>query len=131
MKFALNILAVLLIIGCVIYTYYIHTTNSYLTSENKKLSDSITIRDIEIRKLDTISKQLNIDKSNIVNEIIKIAHKSDSLKSELDKSAGVIKKSDNNIINIKNQKNEKINAINHWGFNNYSSFFTNYFNNSK
>jgi hypothetical protein len=101
--------------------------NGRMINNMDSLNDSLRVREKKIIALDSISKVLAIDKVNSVNVINKLTHNADSLKKIISKNDGKINNTKTKIIILNNQYNEKINSVNSWNSNNYSSFFADYF----
>jgi hypothetical protein len=125
MKNYVIILGVLFIIGvCVVL--HINMSNNY-QKQNDILTDSIRARNKELQILDSTSRLLNVKKDCVLVEINRITRNTDSLENVISINNGKIKNSATKITNLKKQSYEEINTIDSWSFNNYNSFFTNYF----
>jgi hypothetical protein len=125
MKNYVIILGVLFIIGvCVVL--HINMSNNY-QKQNDILTDSIRARNKELQILDSTSRLLNVKKDYVLVEINRITRNTDSLENVISINNGKIKNSATKITNLKKQSYEEINTIDSWSFNNYNSFFTNYF----
>ncbi len=119
------ILGILFIIGICV-TLHINMSNNY-QKQNDILTDSIRSRNKELQILDSTSRLLNVKKDGVLVEINRITNNTDSLEKVILKNNGKIKNSATKISNLKKQSYEEINTIDSWSFNNYNSFFTNYF----
>lgn len=120
------VLGILLVIGLVVYLT-VDISPKPTSDKDKILMDSIKNREREILMLDSVSKILNVKKDGVIVEINRITKNTDSLELVLSKNKGKIHTSISKIKNLKKQSDEEINSIDSWDFNNYNSFFTNYF----